>query len=98
MAATLVSSCPCLSHGCPVQVSSHDESVFGARTIPHRHPRACPEGPRLVYAAAKAWMRGTSPRMTMKGSLTGTFLNLFCSTGQPWDTPGHPRVFSLRQT
>jgi hypothetical protein len=37
----------------------------GHEQLSIRHGRACPGHPRLLFVAAKTWMPGTGPGMTM---------------------------------
>ena len=45
-----------------------------------------------VYCNGAAWVAGTSPAKTLRGSIPLRFsraAKLYCSTGQPWNKSGH---------
>jgi hypothetical protein len=83
---------PTKAQRCPVPVSSHLEPVLAlCMALSHIVTRGLvvPRVHVLFLPKAKAWMRGTSPRMTIKKSVAETFIDLFISTGQLWDKRAH---------
>src|SRR5207249_6683693 len=54
-----------------------------------RPPTSSPSAPSN---GKKAWMAGTSPATGIPGCVGRATNNRTCSTGQPWDKPGHKRM------
>jgi hypothetical protein len=92
-------SCPALCHGCPVRQDRLQSSGRSqpSRVVPGLVPgiHAVRKPPTSkVSCNGAAWMAGTSPAKTPRGSNPLRFSRVtgpFSATGQPWPCAGHPR-------